>query len=115
MSARKTRRNAMARKSRRNGVFGYVARPVRTLAKGTGNVAGKTVKHGVNAASHLVSHASDATQNALHNVAYGASNILDTGARALNRTVSNLFGKARKAARKSRKIARKSRKMARKH
>lgn len=100
---RRNRKNMMSRKARR-GVFSYVARPATTLARGASNVAGKTVKHGVGAATRLVGHASGAAKNVFHNVGYGVSNIVDSSANTLDRTVSSLFGKkGRKSRRNNRK------------
>lgn len=107
---RRNRKNLMSRKARR-GVFSYVARPATTLARGASNVAGKTVKYGMGAATRLAGHATGAAKNALHNVGYGVSNIVDSSANTLDRTVSSLFGKkGRRAERKSRKASRKERK-----
>ncbi len=100
---RRNRKNMMSRKARR-GVFSYVARPATTLARGASNVAGKTVKYGVGAATRLAGHASGAAKNVFHNVGYGVSNIVDSSATTLDRTVSSLFGKkARKSRRNNRK------------
>jgi hypothetical protein len=103
---RNTRRNALTRKNR--GVFGYVASPVTTLAKGATNVVNKTAGIGANIVFGTAGNLVSTGRKAVHKLGYGASNILETGTGAMNNAIGRLLGS--KSRKNSRKAGRKNRK-----
>ena len=93
---RNTRRNVLTRKNR--GVFGYVAAPVTTLAKGATNVIDKTAGIGANVVFGTAGNLISTGRRAVHKLGYGASNIVETGTGAMNSAIGRLLGSAPTAA-----------------
>lgn len=97
----KTRRSGSRKASR--GVFSSILKPVGTLVRGVGNIAGYTVKKGYRTVRHVADHAERAVGNVASNLTRGAAGIVDRSANTLNRTVRSVIGKSKRNRRNRRK------------